>query len=706
MYRICIDVGGTFTDCLVLDSTGALRQFKSPTTPSDPSVGFLDVLSKAAQGYGLSLGDYVAQVEMIIHGTTLATNTLINRNGARTGMVTTAGFRDIIEIRRGFKNVRTSMYNVFVPPYEPLVPRNLRLEAEERVLYTGEEHTPLREDDVRVAANRLAGEGVEAVAVGFLHAYADPAHERRAAELLRAAMPDTYITSSHDILPVWREYERFSTTVVSAYVGPVVARYLRALEARLAEAGFGGTLLLMGSDGLVESVEYCIPRAVYLIGSGPAAAPSGAKFLGTAIETDDLLSVDMGGTSFDICMLRAGEIPTTTEAWVQDERVAIKMVDIQSGGAGGGSIAWIDQLGLLRVGPQSAGGDPGPASYGKGGIKPTVTDADLVLGYVPGDYFLGGEIPLDEVAARRAIASVAEPLGLGVEAAAAAIFTTVNSYMADQITEVATRRGHDVRDFTLVAGGGAGPVHAASIADLLHIPRVVTPPIAATYSAFGMFAMDVGRNYARSYIDRAATLDLARVTALYTAMAQEAIAAFGEMGVEPGSISFARTADLRYLGQFHEVEVEVPPGDVDAAAIEATIENFHARHEQLYTFNMTWQAVEFLTFRLRATTPKAPFELTRIEAAAGDAGRAIKRHRQVWWDGEARDTPVYDGELLRAGDRFPGPAIIEETTTTVVVPPAYAVEVDPYRNYIMTRGTAGRVDRASGFAAAIGGGAA
>ncbi len=706
MYRICIDVGGTFTDCLVLDPTGALRQFKSPTTPSDPSVGFLDVLSKAAQGYGLSLVDYVAQVEMIIHGTTLATNTLINRNGARTGMVTTAGFRDIIEIRRGFKNVRTSMYNVFVPPYEPLVPRNLRLEAEERVLYTGEEHTPLREDDVRVAATRLADEGVEAVAVGFLHAYADPAHERRAAELLRAAMPDTYITSSHDILPVWREYERFSTTVVSAYVGPVVARYLRALEARLAEAGFGGTLLLMGSDGLVESVEYCIPRAVYLIGSGPAAAPSGAKFLGTAIETDDLLSVDMGGTSFDICMLRAGEIPTTTEAWVQDERVAIKMVDIQSGGAGGGSIAWIDQLGLLRVGPQSAGGDPGPASYGKGGIKPTVTDADLVLGYVPGDYFLGGEIPLDEAAARRAIATVAEPLGLGVEATAAAIFTTVNSYMADQITEVATRRGYDVRDFTLVAGGGAGPVHAASIADLLHIPRVVAPPIAATYSAFGMFAMDVGRNYARSYINRAATLDLARVTALYTAMAQEAIAAFGEMGVEPGSISFARTADLRYLGQFHEVEVEVPPGDVGAAAIEATIENFHARHEQLYTFNMTWQAVEFLTFRLRATTPKAPFELTRIEAATADAGRAIKRHRQVWWEGEARDTPVYDGELLRAGDRFPGPAIIEETTTTVVVPPAYAVEVDPYRNYIMTRGTAGRVDRASRFAAAIGGGAA
>jgi N-methylhydantoinase A len=705
MYRICIDVGGTFTDCLVLDPRGALRQFKSPTTPADPSVGFLDALSRAADGAGLPLGEYLGQVELIIHGTTLATNTLINRNGARTGMITTAGFRDIIEIRRGFKNVRTSMYDVFVPPYEPLVPRNLRLEAAERVLYSGEVHTPLAEDDVRVAAERLAAEGVEAVAVGFLHAYANPEHERRAADLARELLPDGYVTSSNEILPVWREYERFSTTVVSAYVGPVVARYLRALEARLAEAGFGGTLLLMGSDGLVESVEYCIPRAVYLIGSGPAAAPSGASFLGDAIGSTDILSVDMGGTSFDICLIQAGDIPTTTEAWVQDERVAIKMVDIQSGGAGGGSIAWIDQLGLLRVGPHSAGGDPGPASYGKGGTKPTVTDADLVLGYVPEDFFLGGEIPLDGAAARRAIATVAEPLGLDLQATAAAIFTTVNSYMADQITEVATRRGHDVRDFTLVAGGGAGPVHAASIADLLHIPRVVVPPIAATYSAFGMFAMDVGRNYARSYITRADGLDVDRLNELYREMEQEAVEAFAAMDVPADAIAFARTADLRYLGQFHEVEVAVPAGEVGRAAIDETIGNFHTRHEQLYTFNMPWQAIEFLTFRLRATVPRRPFELTAIVAGDGSAEHAVKRHRTAWWDGRPVETAVYDGSLLRAGDRFPGPAIVEETTTTVVVPPAYAVEVDRFKNYVMTRGTTGAADTASRFEAAIGGAA-
>jgi N-methylhydantoinase A len=703
MYRVSIDVGGTFTDCLVLDETGRLRQFKALTTPTDPSVGFLAAMTKAAAGYDRTVGDFLARVELIIHGTTLATNTLINRNGAKTGLITTAGFRDVIEIRRGFKNVRTSMYNVFVPPYEPLVPRHLRLEAKERTLYDGEILTDLDEADVRTATTKLRAEGVESVAIGFLHAYANPANERRAGEVAKAEMPEAYVTTSHDILPVWREYERFSTTVVSAYCGPAVERYLRALEARLAEVGFAGSLLLMGSDGLVETVEYCIPRVVYLIGSGPAAAPAGGRYVGASLGNDDILSVDMGGTSFDICMVRGGEIPTTTESWVQDERVAIKMVDIQSGGAGGGSIAWIDQLGLLRVGPKSAGGDPGPACYGKGGLEPTVTDADLVLGYVPADFFLGGEIPLDVDAAVAAVRRVADPLAMSVVEAAEAIFTTINAFMADQITEVATRRGNDARDFALVAGGGAGPVHAAFIADLLHIPRVVVPPIAATYSAFGMFAMDVGRNYARSYITRAKQLDVDRVNTLYGEMESEAISGFAALGVPAAAVSFSRTADLRYIGQFHEVEVEVPAGTVTTEAIEVAIANFHARHEQLYTFNMPWQGIEFLTFRLRATTPKTPFELRRIDDGDGDATRSLKRRRVSRFDGRDAETPVYDGELLRSGDRFSGPAIVEETTTTVVIPPRYDCEVDAYKNYVLTRRTSSTGDEIRPVEALAGG---
>ena len=722
MYRVAIDVGGTFTDCLVLDErSGDLRQFKAPTTPPDPSVGCIDALSKAATAYDLGLPDFLGKVGLLIHGTTLATNTLINEDGARTGMITTKHFRDMLEIRRGYKNVRISMYNVFVPPYKPLIPRRLRLEAEERVLYTGEVLTPLNEDEVREAARRLGDEGIESVAIGFLHAYANPSHELRAAEIVREELgADVYVTTSSQILPVWREWERFSTMAVSAYTGPAVKRYLLALEDRLAGNGFTGSLMMMLSDGLVETVENCIPRAVYLIGSGPAAAPAGAVHLGAETGHKNLLSFDMGGTSIDIGVMMRGEVPTTTEGWVQDERVAIKMVDIVSAGAGGGSIAWIDSLGLLRVGPNSAGSDPGPACYAKGGQDPTVTDADLALGYIDPDFFLGGEIRLDAVKARQAIMErVAEPLGMTLEEAAQAIMTAVSSFTADEINEVSTRRGIDVRDLTLVAGGGAGPAHAALIADLLGLPHVIIPSVASTYSAFGMFAMDVGRNYARSYITRFVDLDADRVKALYEEMEQEAVAGFEEMGYQADDVSFHRTADLRYIGQFHEVEVEMPidPGRDPAEtaeetfrasvfrdaggmemldAVEEAIENFHAKHYDLYTFNMPWQGVELLTFRLRATVPKAPFELHRIPEGGSDPSRALKSHRDCWFDGARVSTPIFDGGRLRAGNRIPGPAIIEEPTTTVVIPGSFTATVDARRSYHLNRN--GDVDESAGGA--------
>ncbi len=711
MYRVAIDVGGTFTDCLVLDEQrGDLRQFKAPTTPPDPSVGCVDALSKAATAYGLGLADFLGQVDLLIHGTTLATNTLINEDGARTGMITTKHFRDMLEIRRGYKNVRTSMYNVFVPPYKPLIPRRRRLEAEERVLYTGEVLTPLDEDEVREAARRLDREGVESVAVGFLHSYANPAHEQRAAAIVEEELGEgVYVTTSSQILPVWREWERFSTMAVSAYTGPAVKRYLLALEERLGDNGFSGSLMMMLSDGLVETVENCIPRAVYLIGSGPAAAPAGAVHLGAETGHGNLLSFDMGGTSIDIGVVMRGEIPTTTEGWVQDERVAIKMVDIVSAGAGGGSIAWVDSLGLLRVGPSSAGSDPGPACYAKGGKDPTVTDADLALGYIDPGFFLGGEIELDSDLAEVAIMErVAGPLGMSLEEAAQAIMTAVSSFTADEINEVSTRRGIDVRDLTLVAGGGAGPVHAAFIADILGLPNVIVPSVASTYSAFGMFAMDVGRNYARSYITRFVDLDADRVQELYGEMEQEAVAGFEEMGYRAEDVSFHRTADLRYIGQFHEVEVEMPmdPGQdlSDTAertfrasvfrdaggmrmldAVEEAIDNFHAKHYDLYTFNMPWQGVELLTFRLRATVPKAPFELHRIPRGGPDPSAALKSHRDCWFGGGRVSTPVFDGGRLQAGNRIAGPAIIEEPTTTVVIPGSFVATVDAQRSYHLTR---------------------
>lgn len=683
MYNICIDVGGTFTDCLVMDAGGILRQFKSPTTYPDPSVGFMNALKKAAQGYDLPLTDLLGQVDLLIHGTTLATNTLINKNGAKTGMITTKGFRDVVEIRRGYKNIHTSMYDVFVPPYDPLVPRHRRLEVEERLLHDGSVHTELNENDVREAAQKLKEQGIEALAVCFLHSYANNDHEERAAKIAREVLgDDVYITTSSDILSVWREWERFSTTSVSAYTGPEVKGYMESLVACLDENRFGGTLLMMLSDGLVETVDYCKPRVVNLIGSGPAAAPAAAMYMGKEAGQKNLLSFDMGGTSIDIGLIKDGRIPTTTDAWVQDERVAIKMVDVTSAGAGGGSIAWIDSLGLLRVGPQSAGSTPGPACYGKGGENPTVTDLDIALGYMDPDFFLGGEIKLDGELSRQAIANkVGEPLGMNVEEAAQAAMTTVVSYMADQITEISTSVGFDVRDMAIVAGGGAGPMHAPFIAERLGVPNVIVPAIAATYSAFGMFAMDVGRNYARSYIVRANNLDVDRVRKEYAEMEVEAAQGFHTVGVKPEDGVFHRTCEMRYIGQFHEVEVDVPDGDLTEADIETVIEAFHERHKELYTFNMHWKGVEFLTFRVRATAPKKPFQLQSTENAGPDASAAIKGHRQAWFEGESHDTPVYDGLRLAAGNKIDGPAIIEEATTTIVVPVSYNCTVDNIRGY-------------------------
>src|SRR3990172_10041408 len=605
MTRVTIDVGGTFTDCLVLDEKSEIHAFKSETTPEDPTVGLKNVLEKAARFFGKSLPQFLSDDGLLIaHGTTLSTNALLTGKIAKVGLLTTEGFRDTLQIRRGYKNVRTTRFNLFVPPYRPLVPRYLRLGIRERTLCTGIIETAVNEEDVHSAISRLKDAGVEAVAICFLHSYSNPLNERRALEICRNEMKGTYITASHEVLPVFREFERFSTTVVSAAVGPITESYLRTLTRKLGVLGFKGTLYMVQGGGMVQSLEESARRAVSLIGSGPAAAPSGAIRLGQSIGSDNLFSVDMGGTSYDVCLIRNGDIPTTDMNWVGEELVAMKLVDVPSVGAGGGSIAWINSLGLIEVGPQSAGADPGPACYGKGGAQPTVTDADLVLGYIPADYFLGGEIALGTKNAENAIRAVAEPLGLDIPAAAMTIFTTVNSVMADKMVEISTKRGYDVRDFALVVGGGAGPVHGAHLAELLEIPTVIIPRYAATYSAFGMLNMEVGRDFARSVISRRSLLDLERLNGLFAAMEIEAQQVLGEIGIAPRDIVLKRSLEMRYLGQFHEVEVsEVPKGTVGPRELEEIVQALHRRHQDLFTFNMPEREVEFLNARLKATAP-------------------------------------------------------------------------------------------------------
>lgn len=683
MKRICTDVGGTFTDCLVLDEKGSLSMFKSSTTPANPTDGVMNALEKAASFYKQPLSEFLGDVDLLIHGTTLATNTLLTRRGAKTGLITTKNFRDVIDLRRAIRPVDRSMYDVFIEPYEPLVPRWLRLGVEERVLYDGTVETPLNEEETREAAAKLKEEGVEAVVVGFLYSFIKPEHEEKAVNIVKEVIPDASVVASNKILPEWREFERFSTGVVSAYLEPVVSKYLKNLDNRLQEVGFKGTLLMMQASGLIQTVDQCLGRAVQLLHSGPAAAPSAAAYIGEGLGHGNLVSVDMGGTSYDVVLVNEGVIPTTTDKWSADHRVAIKMVDVNSVGAGGGSIARIDALGLLQVGPQSAGADPGPACYGKG-TEPTTTDADLILGYIPEDYFLGGEIKLDPEAARKAIKKIADPLGMKVEEAAQSMYTTINHVMASQISQVLTKRGYDIRDFAMVCGGGAGPVHAASIAEVLGMPKVIIPSVAALYSAFGMFAMDIGRDYARSYPVRTDRIELDTVKRLYEGMEAEAHAAFEAMGVEKKAVAITRSADMRYVGQFHEVEVEAAPGKVNDEWVSATLDLFHGQHETLFRFSMPY-SVEFLTFRVKATVPKAPFELKKVGTGSADATAALKRQRTCIFEGKKVDTPIYDGDKLVAENMIDGPAIIEETTTTVVIPEGYSCKVDEFKNYVLSR---------------------
>ncbi|MFQ5911575.1 MAG: hydantoinase/oxoprolinase family protein [Nitrospinota bacterium] len=686
---VSIDVGGTFTDCLVLDGGGEVRAFKAPTTPRSPAEGVMQVLAKAARAHDRPLDDFIGRLELLIHGTTLATNALVERRGAPVGMLTTKGFRDILALRRGFKNVGgRSMYDIFFPPYRPLVHRRHRLPVTARMTHEGQAVVSLDELDVRQAADTLKAAGVTAIAVCFLHAYANGSHEARAAEILREAFPQAYVVTSHEILPVWGEFERFSTTVASAFVGPVVSTYLNDLQSRLDAQGLKGRLLLVQADGHVQSVGEVARKAVYLVGSGPAAAPTGGAFIGDLVGHRDLISIDMGGTSFDVCLVRDGQVETTTEMWVGEERLAIRMRDIHTVGAGGGSIAWVDSLGLLRVGPQSAGADPGPACYGRGGRDPTVTDAALVLGYIPADYFLGGESALDAGLARSALERLGARLGMDATAAAQAVFQAVNEFMASQITEISTRRGYDVRDFALVAGGGAGPVHAGFLADVLGTRTVIVPQAAALYSALGMLLMDIGRDYTHTLVSPAATLDIGKVNDTFAAMEAEALAAFRAVGIPPTEVHLGRSADMRYSRQFHEIEVDLPSRPLEPGDIPAIVEAFHRQHEARYTFAMSFRAVDFINFKLHATAPRrAEVHLAAGGGAPPRPGPLVeKRRRRAFFAGALQDVPVYDGPAIQEGHRLKGPAIIEEQTTTVVIPPGFVAHVDGVHNYVLGLG--------------------
>ena len=695
LFRIGVDVGGTFTDFVLGDGTGGRRVFKVLSTPDDPTDAVFEGMKEMAADAGLDLPSFLARVGRITHGTTVTTNAVLTGRTARTGLLTTKGFRDALQMRRG---IREEPYdNKYLPP-EPLVPRWLRRPVAGRIDRDGREIAPLVLDDVDAAAEALTGAGVEAVAICFMHAHANDLHERAAADRLSALMPGAYVSISSEILPQVRFYERTSTTVLNAAVGPILKRYLDRLVARLADAGFAGALLVMQSNGGVSVPAIASRRAAHTLLSGPAAGPVAGLSVAGRLGEDGFIVIDMGGTSFEASLVREGRPALTTSATVGRLAMALPSMDIKTIGAGGGSIAWIDEGGLLRMGPDSAGARPGPACYGFGGARPTCSDANLVLGYLSADYFADGRIALDAGSAKAAIdRHVARPLGLGTVEAAAGIHRIMNVTMASAIREISIERGHDPRRLPLICAGGAGGLHAAMIARELGIGRVLMPRDASVFCAAGMLGADLRHDLVRTCAMplAAAAGELPRIRALLAGMEEEGRAMLDAEGVSDGDRRFSYALDLRYAGQYHEVRVEgisrAAIRDADAATIAGL---FHERHDRLYGYALAEEGtgIELINIRVRAIG-LTPRPADPVEPEQGpDPGAALKGERPVWFAacGAHVATPVYDGGRLRHGNRLAGPAIVETATTTLVVPEDFDLFVDAGGTAVLTDASSGR----------------
>jgi N-methylhydantoinase A len=687
MLRIGVDIGGTFTDFALHDAKAAsIAIHKRLTTPDDPARAVIDGVIALARQAGIALGDVVE----IVHGTTLVTNAVIERRGARTGMLATAGFPDIMDM--GFER-RYDLFDLRIKYPPPLVPRSLRLEVDERVRFDGSIERPLDEAGVREAAARLKAAGVEAVAVCFLHAYANPAHERRAVEILAEAAPGLFVSGSADVFPNMREFERWTTTTVNAFTGPMFDGYLNRLESGLVGNGFRGRLYIMSSSGGMLTTATARRFPVRALESGPAAGALMSAHHGRALRLPNLLSFDMGGTTAKGALVRGGE-PVKKYAMevarIHEFRrgsglpVRIPVIDMIEIGAGGGSIAEVDERGLLRVGPRSAGAVPGPACYGQGGTKPTLTDANLLLGFLDAGFFLGGEMRLDAEAAERAVAEgVAKPLRLEVLRAAWGIHDIISEDVARAFRIHATERGFDYRAGSMVAFGGSGPLHALSIARKLKIPRVVFPVAAGVMSALGLLVSPLAFEVARSHRIHVADLDAAVFAAEFRTLEEDAASYLRRAGVAEPDIRIVRRLDMRYQGQGHEIEVELPEA-ADAASLFARLgELYGGAYEKAYTLRLE-EPVEIVNWKVEAVGPAATFG-TRFELSGKrGAAKAQKGTRRAFdaTRGALADWRVYDRYALAPGMAVDGPALIEEHESTCVVGSGDLVTVDERLNLV------------------------
>lgn len=675
MWSIGTDTGGTFTDLVAMDDEGNIRVAKTPSTPPNFEQGVVDAVALS--------GVDRAAIRVLHHGTTVTTNALLTRNGARTGLLATEGFRDVLDIRNGS---RGEYFEINWDPPEPLVARVNRLTVTERVAADGSVVTPLDEEAVREAGRQFAKRGIDAVAVCFLHSYANPAHERRAVEILREVHPGAYVCGSADILPEPPEFPRTSTTVANAYVGPVLERYMSQLEAAVRTLGYDGSIRVMHSGGGNMTPEGALRLPIRTATSGPAAGVMAAAMIATAAGRPNAVSLDVGGTSADIATILDGKPTITVEQTIEwGMPVGFPAIDLIAIGAGGGSIAWIDDANAPHVGPQSAGALPGPACYQRGGVEPTTTDANLVLGRVRENSLLGGAMSMDIELARTAILErFAQPLGLGLEAAAEGIIRIANEHMAHGIRRMTIQKGLDPREFALVAFGGGGPMFAAEIAETLEIPEVIVPAHPGTTSALGLLAVDTRHDLVRSFTRSYADIDPAEVERLFSEMEAEARELLDGEGFASEVVALERVIDVRYVGQDRALSLVLAADVFDDAAKELHAQRFHEDYEQEFKYSVPDLPIEAKALRLTAVGTTLKPELPTFPLVGGDAADAVTGEQPVWFAGEWHPTNFYDRDGLVPGMTFAGPAIIEQYDSTTIVPPGTTVTVDHVGNLLLT----------------------
>jgi N-methylhydantoinase A len=684
-YRLGIDAGGTFTDLVLADQSGDVRLYKALSTPADPTRAIEEGMKLIADDLDESPAEIVSNSDLCINGTTVGLNALIQHKGGKTGLICTAGHEDSIEIRLGHKE-DGYRYDPEYPAAIMLVPRYLRKGVRERVISNGSIKTPLHEEDVRAACRFFIEEGVEAVAISFVWSVLNQGHERRAAEIVREMMPNVMLTVGSELYPQVREYTRTSTAVVNAYLAPILSRYVKAVDDYFRDLGAKYPVRYFQSNGGLGLGQAISERSVYAINSGPASAPQAGLFVTAPFKKKNVITIDMGGTSFDITLTRNGVTNINKNIDMLRYRIGIPMIQVETLGAGGGSIGWIDSMGLLQVGPQSAGATPGPACYGQGGTQPTVTDANLVLGYLSPKGLLGGRLPLDLEKARKAIKTIADPLGLSIERAAYGMFTIVNSNMVNGIRRVSVERGYDPRDFVLVGAGGATAAHITSLAGEIGIDTVILPKLASGLCAFGQIISDVKYNYMATSPLRLEGEAYASISRLFEQIESQGVKHLVADGFAKSAIRIERSLDMRYVGQVHECTVEIGNFADDAKALQKVKGAFHKRHEELYTYSEPHNAVEVVniesTLYGHVEKPQPP----RVKKGVPPAKAAVGRRKAIFAaDGKLTDTPVYDGAKLGAGATIKGPAIIEEVTTTIVIEPKWSARLDVSGSYVITR---------------------